>query len=418
MASLSRNGRWFSAVTAAVLLFPTLTACGGSDDAGSATTIRFLGHTGLQASMDPVIEAFRKAHPDIAVEAQYSPAGPTYGQTLITQIQGGNAPDVFFGNGGTGATESLIPLAKSGKLLDLTAQSWASSLPAAAKDMYTVDGKVYGLLMDEAPHGILYKPANLEALGLTPPTTFAQVLDICTAARAQDKYGIALSGQSAGFAAEMVAASLVYSETPDWNTQRTDGQVTFADSTGWQETLKRFQQMRDAECFQPGAESASTPQSFQPMTAGQTLMTIVPSGALGSVAAGAPADWAMTAFPGDDETTTRVVVGYQDGLAVSADTKVKDAALLFVDFVAGAGAATRAELSGTVAIADAEAGKLPANLSGFGPFYADDQTIARPHDTWAGGGALNALNTAVVAAMTGQSSITDALATVDTAWGK
>jgi hypothetical protein len=46
------------------------------------------------------------------------------------------------------------------------------------------------------------------------------------------------------------------------------------------------------------------------------------------------------------------------------------------------------------------------------------QSIARPHDSWLGGSALLALNKATVAAMTGQSSIADALATVDQAWGK
>lgn len=421
MSSIKKRHRWMAAIAGACLV-PALAACssGGasSDNSNGGGTIRFLGHTGLQASMDPVIKSFKEAHPDINVEVQYSPAGPTYGQTLITQIQGGNAPDVFYGNGGTGATESLIPLAKSGKLLDLSDQPWASSIPEKAADMYKVDGKVYGLVMDAAPHGILFKPANLAALGVQAPETFSDVLKICAAARTQDKYGIALAGQSAGFAAEIVAAGLVYSKTPDWNAQRTDNKVTFADTPEWQETLKRFQQMRDAQCFQPGAESASTPQSFQPMTAGQTLMTIVPSGALGSVAAGSPQDWAMVPFPGDTREQTRAPIGYQDGLAVSAKTKNKAAALEFLKFVAGQGAATRADLSGTVTLADAKDAKLPQSLQGFAPYITNNQTIPRSHDTWAGGGALNTLSTAVISSMTGQASIPDALKTVDAAWGK
>ncbi|MCM0614988.1 extracellular solute-binding protein [Paenarthrobacter sp. TYUT067] len=419
MSSIKKRYRWM-AVIAGACLIPALAACssGGDNTASGGGTIRFLGHTGLQASMDPVIKAFKEAHPDIDVQVQYSPAGPTYGQTLITQIQGGNAPDVFYGNGGTGATESLIPLAKSGKLLDLSDQPWASGMPKEAADMYQVDGKTYGLVMDAAPHGVLFKPASLNALGLQAPETFADVLKICAAARAQDKYGIALAGQSAGFAAEIVAASIVYSKSPDWNAQKTANKVTFADTPEWQETLKRFQQMRDAECFQPGAESASTPQSFQPMTAGQTLMTIVPSGALGSVAAGSPQDWAMVPFPGDTKEQTRAPIGYQDGLAVAAGTKNKAATLEFLKFVADQGASTRAELSGTVTLADAKNAKMPQSLKGFEPYIANNQTIPRSHDTWAGGGALNTLSTAVVASMTGQASIPDALKTVDAAWGK
>jgi len=126
----------------------------------------------------------------------------------------------------------------------------------------------------------------------------------------------------------------------------------------------------------------------------------------------------MAPFPGDSDTQTRVAVGYQDGLAVAAGTKNKDAALAFLSYVAGPGAATRAELSGTVSLADAKASKFNTSLQGFAPYYKKDQTIARPHDGWPGGGTLNALNNAVVSAMTGQASVADALSTVDKAWGK
>ncbi|MGW2291545.1 ABC transporter substrate-binding protein [Streptomyces phaeochromogenes] len=416
----NKHGQWISTLIAGACLAPMLAACGGSSSTSSSgsTTIRLLGHTGLQTSMDAVIKDFEAAHPDVHVQTQYAPAGPTYGQTLITQIQGGNAPDVFYGNGGTGATESLIPLAKSGKLLDLSSQPWAADIPKSAADMYKVSGKTYGLLMDESPQGILYKPATFTNMGLSIPETFSDVLAICKAARSENKYGIALSGQSAGYAAEIVAASLVYSAEPDWNAKRNAGDVTFANSSGWEETLQRFREMRNADCFQPGAESASTPQSFEPMTSGKALMTIVPSGALGAVAAGKPNDWAMVAFPGDTETQTRVSVGYQDALGVSATTKKKVAALEFIDYVAGAGAATRAKLSGTVSLAQAKAGDLPKNLQGFKPYYDKDLTIARPHDAWSGGGAMNALSTAVVAFMTGQTSAADGLKTVDKAWGQ
>jgi len=169
-----RTARWFAAGMIGICAL-TVTACGSSGSSGSSedgtATVRFLGHTGLQASMDEVIKEFEAAHPNINIEAEYAPAGPTYGQTLVTQIQGGNAPDIFFGNGGTGATESLIPLAKSGKLLDLSDQAWVANIPDEAKSLYQVDGKTYGLLMDEAPHGILFKPSTFTSLGLEPPVS-------------------------------------------------------------------------------------------------------------------------------------------------------------------------------------------------------------------------------------------------------
>ena len=418
MAVLSKKLRAAVAMAAGACIATTFLV-GCSDDSSSGqTTIHFVGHTGLKSSMDQVIAGFEKANPTIKVEAQYIPAGPTYGQTLITQIQGGNAPDVFYGNGGTGATESLIPLAKSGKLLDLSDQSWVKDMPDQAKPLYQVDGKTYGLLMDMAPHGILYNVANLKAAGVEVPKTFDQVLAICAKAKASGKVGIAFAGQQASSPTEIIAASTVYSSDPDWNTKRSNNQVTFADTTGWQQAFDMVKQMSDAGCFQSGWQSATTQQSFEPLTAGTALMTIVPSGALGSVANGKPEEWAVAPFPGKTEDATRVAVGYQDGLAVSATTTQKDAALKFLDYVAGDGAAIRANLSGTVTIADAKAGTLPSTLTAFKTAFAKGTTVARPHDTWPGGGTASAMNSAVVAAVTGQQTLADALKSVDDAWGK
>lgn len=420
MAWISRNRGLAVAMAAGVCLAAALAGC--SDDAGSGSgpqaTVHFVGHTGLKSSMDKVIGDFEAANPGIKIEAQYVPAGPTYGQTLITQIQSGNAPDVFYGNGGTGATESLIPLAKSGKLLDLSDQAWVKNMPEQAAPLYQVDGKTYGLLMDMAPHGILYNVANLKAMSIEPPKTFDDVLAICAKAKDAGKVGIAFPGQQASSPTEIIAASTVYGTDPDWNTKRAAGQVTFAGTAGWQDAFGMVKQMSDAGCFQAGWQTASTPQSFEPLTAGTALMTIVPSGALGSVANGKPDEWAVAPFPAKTEADTRVAIGYQDGLAVSAETTQKDAALKFLDYVAGPGAATRAKLSGTVTIADAKAGTLPSTLTGFQPFISGGKTVSRPHDTWPGGSTANAMNTAVVAAVTGQQSVADALKAVDDAWGK
>ena len=422
--SIRKQGRVAAMAMAAVCLIPALAACGGGGSSSSASsagpsgTIRFLGHTGIQAAMDPVIKSFEAAYPNIHVQTQYAPSGPTYTQTVVTQIQGGNAADVFYSNGGTGSSFSVIPLAKSGKILDLSDQSWASNIPSDAADMYKVDGKTYGLNLDESPTGILYNVNTFSQMGLQAPKTFADVLKICSSARSQGKYGIALPGQNAGFAAEIVAGSTVYSTTPDWDAQRNADKTTFAGTAGWQQTLAWFQQMQNAQCFQPGAASASSPQAIQAMTTGQALMTIVPSGTIGSVANGKPNDWAMVPFPGDSEAKTRAVIGYQDALAVSSTTKNKAAALAFLNYLAGQAASTYATNSGTVSLADAKSGTLPQPLQGFKPYLDNKTTIARQADRWPGGGALNALGTAVVSSMTGQSSIDDALKSVDQAWGK
>lgn len=411
MSSMKRHRIGIAAVAVAACL--AMTACGGSASDDGTSTIRFMGHSGLQESLDPIIEEFEKAHPDITVEAEYSPAGPTYGQTLVTQVQAGNAPDIFYTNGGDGATESLLPMAEAGQLLDLSDEDWVSNIPEEAKDLYQVDGRTYGLLMDEAPHGILYKVSTWDELGIEVPTTYDEVLDICATARANDKYAIALPGQNSGIAVETMAASLVLSQDPEWNTSFAAGDATFSDTEGWVTTMQRVEEMAGAECFQPGAASAQTADQNSALTSGQALMAIAPSGTITSIADGRPEEWAMAPFPGDSVEDTRLVVGYQDGLAASADTESPEAVREFLAFIADEGASTRAEISGTISLADAREGALSTSLEGLTSAYEDGRTVSRLHDTWSGGGVFSALSTATAAVVSGQSSVEDALADVD-----
>ncbi len=74
-----------------------------------------------------------------------------------------------------------------------------------------------------------------------------------------------------------ISATRVYAETPDWNQQRADGDVTFADDEGWQDTLQTVVDMNEAGCFQEGVAGGGFDAITQGIAQGTSLSAFVPA---------------------------------------------------------------------------------------------------------------------------------------------
>jgi raffinose/stachyose/melibiose transport system substrate-binding protein len=412
--------RWYGgAIAALVVSVATVVVLAGSAAARprAGEGVRFFTHTGEQPAFTVMLKNFQKAYPNISVNASYGPAGGGYGPVLTTMIQAGNIPDVFYGNGGTGALESILPMARAGKLLDLSKQPWAKRMPAASHDIFWIGKKLYGLQMDVSPTGLIYNATALAQIGAKPPTTYAQLLSLCSKATAAGKIPIAFPGSSGGTAMQLIAVSLGINTA--WNTARLQGKTTFAGSTAWQQAFQRLIDMKNAGCFQPGAQTSSVPQALQLVGAGKALMLPGPSAAFATIQQlGPDSTFKMVPFPGNT-IKAKAMVTYSDALSVSATAPDKAAALTFVNFMARQGQSRLlARLLGAVSIHDANVGNLPDTMTAFAPYFKSNNTIARLSDGWPGAAPLTALNTATSAVLSGQSSPADALKAIDDAWPK
>ena len=373
--------------------------------------------------MTAVIKAFEKASPSIHVNAQFVPPGNTYVQALTTQVQGGNAPDVFYTDGGPSSNGpvSLVPLAKAGKLVNLSSESWAGDVPQPAHDLFWVNGNLYGLPLFESPLAVEYNQTEFQKLGLTVPTTWAQMLGLCTKIKADGKVPIGEPGQAAVILPLEIAANTVYANNPNWNAQRAAGQTTFAGTAGWEQALQDVVQMNKLGCFQPGAAGTSVPAAFQLVGSGQALMFVGPVDALGAIAPLAHGStFAAFPLPGATPASTRAMITYSDALAVSSSSSNKAAAIKFVNFVASAEEASLlAKMTGTVSLSEAQSGSLPAPLSAFAPFYKANRVVSYAPDGWTSGGPLNiALLPGTAGLLTGQQTPASVLKTMDQQWGK
>src|SRR6478735_5575261 len=115
---------------AAVTLFAGCAAGGATAStagAGQPVTITLATETrfGKDSAYEDIIKAFNKSNTqNITVELQEIPT-QDYFQTIRTQFQAGNAPDVVWGSPGNGSNNALGPLAEAGQLVDLSGEKWA-----------------------------------------------------------------------------------------------------------------------------------------------------------------------------------------------------------------------------------------------------------------------------------------------------
>src|SRR5215207_4280533 len=218
----------------------TLAACGGGDDdsgsggSGDAVdsfTFTFGNASGATDSPYQQLADRYSEETGITVETKALPPD-NYGLTLRTQLQGGNAPDVMVVSPGGGQDSAVLPLAEAGYVEPL-GQSSADLVPDGLEGLFTVDGEVYAQPTDITPVGMLWNVGAADEAGIEAPEDQSALLDACKAAADKGKSFIVLAGAvppNPGLMGMSIAATRVYAETPDWNAQRADGKVTFADS--------------------------------------------------------------------------------------------------------------------------------------------------------------------------------------------
>ncbi len=178
-------------------------------------------------------------------------------QTLTTQLNAGNASDVFQTGPGSGQGSSILTLQKAGQLAPVPAGT--DAIPAGSEDQFQVDGKTYGVALGLTYVGGVLNTTTADAAGATYPTDWDTLISDCKSLAASGKSLYTLAGAMApntGLMAMILSATRVYADNPNWNQDRADGKTTFADSQGWQDTLQAIIDMNKAGCFQKGVEGA------------------------------------------------------------------------------------------------------------------------------------------------------------------
>ncbi|MEV4470650.1 sugar ABC transporter substrate-binding protein [Nonomuraea sp. NPDC049504] len=163
---------WKSARSGAALLCAALlaSACGGGEQAGAGAqsqdkvTLSYgVWDATQQEVMNELAAEFTKTHPDIAVNVQLTPWAD-YWTKMKAAVSGGAAPDVFWMNG-----PNFQLYASNGVIAPIEEQVDTSVYPKPLVDLYTYEGKLYGLPKDMDTVGVWYNKTLFDAAKVKYP---------------------------------------------------------------------------------------------------------------------------------------------------------------------------------------------------------------------------------------------------------
>jgi raffinose/stachyose/melibiose transport system substrate-binding protein len=423
-----RRLRWAAAATAVALAGVSATACsssgGGSGSGQEPQSITFAinNASGTEAYFQSAATAYEKAHPGVKITIQQLPA-ESYPQAITTRIEGGNAPDVFEAESGSGQTDSIQPFAKAGDLLALNDATLKSELAPASLAQFQYNGTIYAVSLGSAVNGIVYNDQLAQASGvtLTATSTFSDVLQACATAKSKGKSLFGLAGSvpaNTGILALEIATSAVYGASPNWDAQRTANKVTFAGTAGWTTTLNSIVQLYKAGCFQAGAQSAGFDALTNGSSRGQLFGFFAPSGAAHdiSVASGGHVNLVALPFP-SPSGATYASVSSDVSVAGSAHTKSPKLVTSFLEYLASpAGQKILAAGSGYFPVGTTDVSALSAPYKPVASLITSRQYRNYPTIDWPNGKVYTDLGNGVQGLLTGQTTVSQVLQQMDSDW--
>lgn len=417
----------------ALIALPTIGAlalagCGGGDDgaAGGGGGAQGFSFTFPSATnQESPYETLAKKYTEetgVAIETKRLP-NDSYGLTLRTQLQGGNAPDLMVVSPGRGQDNSVLPLADAKYLEPLNDES-AGVIPEGSEGLFAIDDTTYAQPSDLVPVGMAWNTGAASQAGVEFPADSDQMLEACRTLAENNKSFIALAGSvppNLGLMAMSISASRVYADTPDWNQQRADNKVTFADSEGWRNTLQTIVDMNDAGCFQRGAAGGGFDAITQGISQGTSLGAFVPGGAAQEIMNNAPGvKIEIQAFPQEAGAQPHLLASPNYAFSVNAksDAAQKEAAQTFLNWLAEPdNAAQFTKIEGQVPISGVEDADLAPQYAPVKELLQNGDYAPLPNLEWPNPAVYDTLSKGIQGLITGQSDVQAVLQATDRAWG-
>lgn len=289
-----------------------------------------------------LIESFSEKYPNVTVNLDFT-AVDSYPTKIQALASSGDLPDVF-----AAQAASLTGTANAGKLLDLTnaldtapydgeADSWGDSfvpalLSGANAGLDGSDENVWGVPFNAISVASIYNVDAFNDAGVTPPTSFDELLENCRAL------------SDAGY----IPMSLTGSVWADWwprlawdQTMNGEEVADFTvDDPNYVKGLEIVKQMADADCWSETQITTDIAAETSLFLQGKTAQFVsVPENFLQTVAEDAEFELGTYALPGlaDAEPNRIVGGGNANVIVVSKDSPNLSAAVAFAKFLTSQG---------------------------------------------------------------------------------
>ncbi|NAZ81339.1 extracellular solute-binding protein [Kineococcus sp. R8] len=335
-----RRRSLLSAGAAALGAAPLLGACGGGDtsSSGGTTTVRvWTWYSEQQEEFPRLVEEFQAKNPSIKVENRIFGSPDQYLPALAAAVSGGDVPEIFAPH------IRALSYGEAGVSADLKAElgdEFLSDFFQSTIDEYTLDGKQYALGWMAQTFGVFYNPDLLAAAGVTgEPETWDDLIAAADKVNATGKSAVAISASPSTSGLDFflpLLAQIADDPTYYLRLDKLDG-VDYTDTVVVQ-ALELMQKIVRGGVFQPGANGTSGDQANQLFFTEGSAMLFNGSFAPQGFVLNAPPEFVQkykvmqtpALAPGARHYTANQAGA---GLAVSATSKAKDAALEFLRFI-------------------------------------------------------------------------------------
>lgn len=346
-----------------MLLTLSLTACGANGQAsGDATTAA--GQTSAaqatsadsepvtiklmhrfpddpyQSFIDKVCQQYMAEHPNVTIEQTSAATDPYKEKLTVLMSNPDETPDVFFGFTG----EYLNQFIREGKVLDLTPyweadKTWADSyIPSLMPSFYT-DNKLYGVPFRVSVKMFFYNTAIFEEVGVQPPKTWSELIDVCQKLDAAGYIPIG-EGDADQWAATHYLAILNARFVPD-DIRKADYNPKTGEWTdpGYVQAMQHFQEL--IPYLSPNVTGQKHEMGRQQFAMGQAAMMFAESVEIPYVEAamegGEKIEYGMFGFPTVEgaKGNQTAILGAPEGFSVFSGSKNKEVAVDFLKYLCG-----------------------------------------------------------------------------------
>lgn len=253
------------AATTAFAIAGTLAACGSGEGGEGGTTISYYSWHNA-AGMQPIVDAFEEANPDITVDLSTASGDANdYAETLMTRIAGNQTPDVFHMS-----IETRSEVIESGAARDLTGEPFMEGIDPTATELYTADGSVYGMSTSAWAGVIVYNADLLAQAGYDEvPATLDEFIEM---GEALNELGVIAYMDDptvvSGSFSPMLGGH--YAASGQSDTEVFAGETTFAEQ--WTPVIEQWQELVESGVMPASVVGVSGDQIKQQFMTGELAM--------------------------------------------------------------------------------------------------------------------------------------------------
>lgn len=276
-------------------------------------------------AMETVINNFNAANPGIKVNFVQVPDTAT---VLQSRAQLNEMPDMF----GCTTGNMFELMFEDGIIMDLTGQEFLSSVEPSSLEMSTYNGKNWRLPYSLSCYGLYVRTDIFEEQGLTLPTTWDELMDVCEKLTAAGITPFALPDKTMVYQRMERMMSFMSEDDTEFK-QIAAGELEAKDSKLLQNYANAALQI--VNYMTPESLGAEYTESYQQLIAGQAAMTINGGWSLATLKDYDPdIKVALIPMPNPTGEESKVVVSIDTNFCISSSTKHPEECLKFFEYLA------------------------------------------------------------------------------------